>query len=80
MTPQAAAQQLQSGLDSWYAPQQDAAKSREVSGCSVPMVVSAATGTSAATATATATSGASATDASIQAAEAAVLQEAPATP
>ena len=76
MTPQAAAQQLQSGLDSWYAPQQDAAKSREVSGCSVPMVVSAATGTSAATAT----SGASATDASIQAAEAAVLQEAPATP
>ncbi len=76
MTPQAAAQQLQSGLDSWYAPQQDAAKSREVSGCAVPMVVSAATGTSAATAT----SGASATDASIQAAEAAVLQESPATP
>lgn len=30
MTP-AAAQQLQSGLDSWYALQQDAAKSREVS-------------------------------------------------
>ena len=70
MTPQAAAQQLQSGLDSWYAPQQEAAKSREVSGCAVPSAVSAATGTS----------GASATDASIQAAEAAVLQESPATP
>ena len=68
LTPQAAAQQLQSGLDGWYAPQQEAAKSRQTSGCEAPAPnVSAATTTVGAD--------------TIQAAEAAVLQEAtPATP
>jgi hypothetical protein len=67
LTPQAAASQLQQGLEAWYPPQQEASKHTAASECQVPVLANPASGASSAISSATTTDAA---------AEAAVLQDA----
>jgi raffinose/stachyose/melibiose transport system substrate-binding protein len=68
LTPQAAASQLQQGLEAWYLPQQEASKNTAPE-CQVPVLANPASGASSAVSAATDTT-------AVEAAEAAVLQDA----